>query len=170
LGRDAIFSAAEQEGVLDEVEDELFRFGRIVDREPALAAALAHRTHDPPARQALLDSLIEAKVHAQTKLLLDQTVTHPRGRSFDRTIDALSDEAAVRRNRSVANVRTSVPLTPDQEDRLAAALRRIYGRAVVLQVEVDRELLGGMVIAIGDDVIDGSVVSRLDEAARGLTR
>jgi F-type H+-transporting ATPase subunit delta len=169
LGRQVVFIAAEAAGVLDEVEDELFRFGRILDREPRLAAALADRTASPERRIELTDSLLRDKTHAPTRQLLDHVIAEPRERSLDRIIDDLSKQAAARRSRSIALVRSAVALTPDQQTRLAASLRRIYGRDIALQVEVDRDLLGGLVVQIEDDVIDGSVASRLAAAARGLT-
>ncbi|HEX3813648.1 MAG TPA: F0F1 ATP synthase subunit delta [Mycobacteriales bacterium] len=170
LGRQTVFIEAERAGVLDEVEDELFRFGRILDREPALSNALTDAAQPAPRRIELLDSLLAGKVHSETRRLLEHVVAAPRERSLDHVIDALSDQAASYRSRSIARVRSSVPMTPDQESRLAGSLRRIYGRNVVLQTEVDRELLGGLVVHIDDDVIDGSVLSRLDAARRRLTR
>lgn len=169
LGRQVVFIAAESAGVLDEVEDELFRFGRILDREPRLAAALGDRSAPAERRIALADDLLRGKAHEQTRMLLDHVIAQPRERSLDRVIDDLSRQAAARRSRSIALVRTAVALTPEQEARLAASLRRIYGRDIALQIEVDRDLLGGLVVQVEDDVIDGSVASRLGAAARGLT-
>ena len=170
LGRQVVFVEAERVGVLDDVEDELFRFGRVIDREPALAAALTNAAIPAERRVQLLDSLVASKAHGQTRRLLDHVVAEPRERALDLTIEELSRRAAAHRARSIARVRTSVPLTLDQESRLAASLSRIYGRDVVLQIEVDRELLGGLIVHIDDDVIDGSVASRLIAAARGLDR
>lgn len=169
LGRQVVFIAAESAGVLDEVEDELFRFGRILDREPRLAATLGDRSAPAERRIALADDLLRGKAHEQTRMLLDHVIAQPRERSLDRVIDDLSRQAAARRSRSIALVRTAVALTPEQEARLAASLRRIYGRDIALQIEVDRDLLGGLVVQVEDDVIDGSVASRLAAAARGLT-
>jgi F-type H+-transporting ATPase subunit delta len=169
LGRQVVFIGAESAGVLDEVEDELFRFGRILDREPRLASALADRTASAERRIELTEELLRGKTHEQTRRLLDHVIAEPRERSLDRVLDDLSKQAAARRSRSIALVRTSVALTPDQQSRLAASLRRIYGRDIALQVEVDRDLLGGLVVQVEDDVIDGSVASRLAAAARGLT-
>ena len=169
LGRQVVFISAEQNGELDEVEDELFRFGRILDREPALAAALADRSAPPARRAELLDSLLTGKVAEPTRRLLEHVVAEPRERALDHVIDALSTQAAARRSRSIARVRSSIALSPGQQSRLAAALRRIYGRDIALQTEVDPDLLGGLIVQVEDDVIDGSVASRLAAAARGLT-
>jgi F-type H+-transporting ATPase subunit delta len=164
----ASFGVAERSGTLDEVEDELFRFGRILDAQPQLRALLADVRVPADRRIELLDTLVEGKVNLTTRRLLTQTVRAPRGRILERVLEDLVELAAERRERYVAYVRAAVPLTAEQESRLAAVLTRIYGRAVGVQVDVDPEVLGGMVIRVNDEVIDGSVAARLDEARHRL--
>jgi len=119
LGRQVVFISAEQNGELDEVEDELFRFGRILDREPRWRPQLADRSAPPARRAELLDSLLTGKVAEPTRRLLEHVVAEPRERALDRVIARCSTQAAARRSRSVARVRSSVALSPDQQSRLA---------------------------------------------------
>jgi F-type H+-transporting ATPase subunit delta len=76
--------------------------------------------------------------------------------------------AAAHRNRLVATVRVARELGEVDQQRLAGVLAGQYGRPVHLNVVVDPEVLGGMRVEIGDDVIDGTVANRLDEARRRL--
>jgi F-type H+-transporting ATPase subunit delta len=168
MARQASFGVAERGGTLDEVEDELFRFGRILDAQPRLRALLSDVRVPADRRIELLDTLVEGKVNLTTRQLLAQTVGAPRGRTLERVIEDLVQLAAERHERYVAYVRAAVPLTPEQESRLAAVLSRIYGRAVGVQVDVDPEVIGGMIIRVNDEVIDGSLASRLEEARHRL--
>jgi F-type H+-transporting ATPase subunit delta len=168
IARQAALGVAERSGTLDEVEDELFRFGRILDAHPPLRTLLADTRAPVDRRIDLLDRLVEGKVNSATRRLLEQLVRAPRGRTLDIAIEQLVELAAERRERYVAYVRAPAPLTDEQEARLAAALTRIYGRPVGLQVEVDPELLGGLVVRVNDELIDGSVATRLAEARRRL--
>jgi F-type H+-transporting ATPase subunit delta len=68
----------------------------------------------------------------------------------------------------VAYVTAPAPLTEEQERRLTASLFRVYGRPVSLQVAVDPGLLGGLVVRVNDEVIDGSVAGRLASVRRRL--
>lgn len=168
LARNATLGAAEKAGQLDEVEDELFRFGRILDRESELAGLLVDSGTPADGRVGLLDRLLDGKVSAVTATLLRQTVRLPRGRHLDTVAEELAELAAARRQRSIARVTTPVGLTPEQEDRLRTSLGRIYGRPMSLQVELDESLLGGLLVRVGDEVIDGSVAGRLQAARRHL--
>jgi F-type H+-transporting ATPase subunit delta len=168
LARNATLSAAEKNDRLDDVEDELFRFGRVLDREPELGGLLADTGTPADGRVALLDRLLDGKVTPTTAALLRQAVRLPRGRHLDTVAEELAELAAARRQRSIARVVTPVRLAPAQEDRLRDTLTRLYGRPMSLQIELDEALLGGLVVRVGGEVIDGSVAGRLEAARRSL--
>jgi len=164
LGVQAALAVAEQEDVLDDVEDELFRFGRILDRESALRAALTDSVVPVPRRTALLAGLLGERVRPVTRRLLDHVIRQPRGRAVERAIEELTRAAAQRRQRLIADVEVAAPLTDAQIERLGTALSGIYGRAMALQVSLNPTLLGGMTVRVADEVIDGSVARRLADA------
>lgn len=168
LARRATLGVAEKNRSLDEVEDQLFRFGRVLDREPELNALLADLGAPADKRVALLNRVLRGAVSPVTSALLTETVRTPRGRSLDLAAAELSELAAARRDRSVAHVRAPVGLSRRQEQRLVDSLTRIYGRPISLQVELDEHLLGGLLMRVGDEVIDGSVAGRLAAARRQL--
>jgi F-type H+-transporting ATPase subunit delta len=168
LGRIALLVHAEQNGRLDTVEDELFRFGRIVAADTELEQALTDRNVPASARVELVRTLIGGKADAVTVALVEQLVVVPRGRALVAGLGELAAEAAKRRERSVAYVVSAGPLSEQQEERLAATLRRIYARPIALHVEVDPSIQGGLVIKVGDEVIDGSATGRLDALRRRL--
>lgn len=168
LAVESTVAAAEKAGRLDSVEDELFRIGRIVAGSPDLRVGLADRSAPLDARAALVEDLLEGKVTDETRRLVRQAVVAPRGRSFDRTLQEYGRVAADRRSRLVAKVTATAPLTEEQRGRLGAALARIYGHEVQLNIELDPAVIGGIRVEIGDEVIEGSVVSRLDDARRRL--
>jgi F-type H+-transporting ATPase subunit delta len=168
LARQALLAAAEKENTLDETEDELFRFGRLLGSENRLRELLSDRTAPIEQRLELLHGLVDGKAGRSTVDLLDQAVRTTRGRSLDTLVEQLAELAAARRERSVAQVSAAAPRSPAQEERLTQVLSRIYGRAISLQVVVDPELLGGLVVRVGDEVIDGSIASKLAKAGQGL--
>ncbi|MFD6532585.1 F0F1 ATP synthase subunit delta [Streptomyces sp. NPDC060184] len=164
----ADLTAAQRSGALDDVEDELFRFGRIVSSDTALRSALTSRTASAAAKGALLRSLLGGKSRPVTERLVTRLVTQPRGRSLEAGLESLSKLAADRRDRTVAIVTSAVPLTDTQKQRLGAALAKIYGRQMHLNLDVDPEVLGGVSVRVGDEVINGTIADRLDEATRRM--
>ncbi len=167
-GDDMLFAAAEKTGELDDVEDELFRFERIVTTESRLVSLLDDASVPAARRTALLDDILGGKVKPATLSLLRHAVASQRKRSVTFAIDDLLDAAAARRERSVARVVSAVELTEQQQTRLVAALTEMYGRAITVRTAVDPAVRGGLVIHVGDEVIDGSVAHRLAQARTAL--
>jgi F-type H+-transporting ATPase subunit delta len=165
LGRDALLASSEKAETLSEVEDELFRFGRLLDREPRLRTLLADTSTEASKRRELLDSVLADRVDTITHRLLSQMVTHPQARPLDRTAEVLAEAAAARRDRSIARVVSPVVLDEQQESRLGESLSTLYGRRISVHVDVDPDVLGGLVVRVGGEVIDGSVLGRLRSAA-----
>ncbi|AQZ66228.1 ATP synthase delta chain [[Actinomadura] parvosata subsp. kistnae] len=168
LGVVAAAAEAESQNRLDEVEDELFRFGRIVAANPELRRALADAAAPEEGKRELLRNLLEGKVAPSSLRLITQLVVHPRGRSLESGLEEVGHLVAQQRQRLVAVVRSAVELTAAQKERLAAWLRTSYGRDVHLNVEVDKRVLGGFSVRIGDEIIDTTIVGRIEEVRRRL--
>lgn len=168
LGRTAMFLRAERSGELDEVEDQLFRFGRIIDANPALSVILDDPTTAGAARASLVARLLDGRAHSLTAELLGQLAANPGGRSFTHGVGEIVAQAAQRKDKVVATVQAATPLTIEQTSRLTAALARIYHRPVSVHVLVEPGLQGGIKVRVGDEVIDGSVAGRLDALRRRL--
>lgn len=168
-GDNALFAAAEKDHSFDTVEDELFRFERILENEGETTALLDEVAVDPSRRTGLLDSLVKDKVSAATLALLHHAVVSPRKRSIVLAIDDLLENAAKRKERTVARVISAVELSDAQVQRLTAALRDIYDREISVRTAIDPDVRGGLVVRVGDEVIDGSVATRLATARSALT-
>jgi F-type H+-transporting ATPase subunit delta len=153
---------------LDDLEDNLFRFTRVVAGEPGLRAALSDPALPADRKQELLDALLDGRVHAATRRLIVEAATHSRGRSVERSLDEYARIAADRRKRLIAVVHTAIPLTVEQKSRLAATLSAQYGSEVHVNTEVDPRVLGGMSVQVGDEQINGTVAARLADVRRRL--
>lgn len=167
----ALLKRAEVANEVDEVEDQLFRFGRILDAQPKLSALLSDYTTPADGRTALLDKIIGSgggNVHGTAAALLNQTVGLLRGERADEAVIDLAELAVSRRGEVVAHVTAAADLSETQRSRLTTVLTRIYGHPVSVQLHIDPDLLGGLSITVGDEVIDGSISSRLAAAATQL--
>jgi F-type H+-transporting ATPase subunit delta len=165
----AIVEVAERDGSLDDVEDELFRFGRVVNAEPELRAALSNPFFPADRKRGLLDALLGGKVTGTTMRLVTQAAVQPRGRTLDASLDEFAHLAAERRERLVAEVHVAIALTAEQRRRLGTALAAAYGHDVHLNVVLDPQVIGGISVQIAGEIIDGSTASRLAELRRRLT-
>jgi len=159
----ALFEIARAEGTLDEVEDELFRFARSYESSDSLRSALTDESLPAGKRQAIVEDLLGGKATSTTTQLVSMVVGSGRGRDLPAIIDNLVARASSAKNLAVAEVRSAVPLTDDQQARLAAALANATGKQVNLKTIVDPSILGGIVATVGDTVIDGSVRTRVEQ-------
>jgi F-type H+-transporting ATPase subunit delta len=167
LADDALLSAAQQDGALDSVEDELFRFERILDNAGELSGALDEQSVPAERRQQLLADVLGGKVNPITAELLNHAVGSDRKRSLLLAIDDLLEVSAARRERSVARVVSATQLTEQQSSRLASTLTEMYGRPISVRSAVDASIRGGLQVRVGDEVIDGTVSTKL-AAARAM--
>jgi F-type H+-transporting ATPase subunit delta len=164
LGIQALVRSAGAQG--PRVSDELFAVAQLVDANPDLRGALSDpaRTHDD--KSALLGSVLEGKVLPATLRLVGQAVRgdEPMGRA----LESIQRIAADVQDELLAVVHTARPLGTTELTRLTQALAKAYDTSVHLHVVEDPDLIGGLRVEIGDDVIDGSVSSKLDNARRRI--
>lgn len=164
-----IVMSAEKAGSIADVEDELFRFARIVGSSPDLAASLGDVIMPAAQRGELAQALLADKAQPQTLRLVQLAVGGFGGRiDVEGALDRLVDLVADYRQRSVAVVGVAHAMTDEQQERLASALGRIYGREMDMHIEVDESLLGGVRVQVGHDLYDGSIARRLTEAHTAL--
>lgn len=168
LGVEAALVEAEKSGRLDAVEDELFRIDRLVAGDDDLRRALTDSTTPADAKAGLVDSLFGGKADERTVGLVRHVVAHPRGRRLSDALRDIVEQSARRRERLVATVRVAAPIDDAQQQRLAAALGAIYRRDFDLQIEIDPDVRGGVVVRVGDEVIDGSIARRIEQVRRTL--
>ncbi|OBJ65919.1 F0F1 ATP synthase subunit B/delta [Mycobacterium colombiense] len=171
VSRQALLEVAEREDKVDEVEEQLFRFSRALDAEPRLAILLGDYSVPVEGRVGLLRKVLESasgRVNPITTALLAQTVELLRGQNADEAIQFLAEVAVARRGEIVAQVSAAAELSDAQRARLTDVLGRIYDHPVAVQLQIDAELLGGLLISVADEVIDGTLASRLAAAQAQL--
>ena len=165
---EAFFAVAEAEGVLGKVEDELFAVSTAIEQNPALREALNDASLPAENRKAVVRDILSERAHPTTVALVGFAVDAGRAKDLGRIVELMAGLAAERRNAAVAEVRSAVPLDETQRARVAEALSRATGRSIEIKVVVDPTVVGGLVARVGDEVFDGSVATRLDDAKQHL--
>ena len=168
LAAEWVLASAQATGDLQTVEEELFRLDRLLVGERHVRDALTDRMARPEARAALVDRLLAGKVHPVTLQLVRRGARTPRGRSMSRTLADLGRLAAHRRDLLVATVTAATAPSAAQLQRLGRLLASTYGRALQVNVAVDPTVIGGMRVQVGDEVVDSTVIGRLEDVRRRL--
>lgn len=167
-GRSALLQAAELSNSLPQVEEELFQLSRTIKANPGLEQALGDRQATADERRALLAQLLYGKISAISEILASQAVARPQEGLVADDLDILSRQAAHEIARRVADVTTPVALTDAQREALRAKLRDIYGIEVSIHEVIDRDIIGGVIIKVGNEIINGSLASKLESLRRSL--
>ncbi len=168
LAVDSVLAAAQARGELETVEDELFRFERLLAAERELRLSLGDKDIALERRLALLAEVLGKKAQPEVELFARRAVITSAKRGLFSTLHEVGERAAERRSRLVATVVAAARLSEDQMERLQGILERAYGREVQVNVGVDSRLVGGLKVTVGAHVMDASVLGRLDEARRRL--
>jgi F-type H+-transporting ATPase subunit delta len=164
----AAFTGADRAGQLEQLEGELFFVATLVEQQPAVRSALTNPGLPVANKRALLADLLQGRVGRRAATLADLLVELNEGHDLDTVLKEWAEAAAARRNRVVAEVRSAIELDDQRRTRLAEALTRVLGRPVVLQTSVDPAILGSVVVRVGDELFDGSIRSRLEQAREAL--
>ena len=159
----ALFEIAQADGTLALVEDELFRVARAFESNEQLRNTLSDSTIPADRRQQVAEQLLGAKASNTTTQLVSLVVGSGQVRDLPAIVDSLVKRASAEKQQEVAEIRSAVALSDDQKTRLAAALTKVTGKPVSLKVVIDPSVLGGLVAVVGDEVIDDTVRTRLDQ-------
>jgi F-type H+-transporting ATPase subunit delta len=150
-----------------QVTDELFEVAQVVNGNPALRDALSDPARSVDDKAGLLGGLLEGKVLPATVTLATQALAGTY-RTMTAALATYRQVAAEAQGEAVATVRVARPISAGDRKRLADVLSAQYDRTVHLNVVVDPDVIGGVRVEIGDQVIDGTILSRLDDARRRL--
>jgi F-type H+-transporting ATPase subunit delta len=159
----AIFAAAQAEGALGPVEDELYEFAKTVEANTELREALTDIALPIENKKALIRDVLGERANPFVSTVVGFLVEAGRARDLGKIVERFAQIAAQKRRQVLAEVRTAVSLTPAQRKRLATALSTATGNEVDVKVVVDPSVVGGVVARVGDEVFDGSLASRLDD-------
>lgn len=150
------------------IDSELFTIGQAVASDAELELALGSKLNPVESKVQIVDRLLSGKASPQTVAIVNHVVQQPRGGRIGGLIRNAADIVAQQRGFGIVTVTTAAPLTSGQQSRLVQGLEAQYGRALRVNTIVDRSVIGGVRVQIGDDVIDGSVASRLSTLRQKL--
>lgn len=165
VGARTVAIVAERNGLsgLQQLTDELLGFTHTVESSHEVQRALTDAQAPVKARTDLAEKLLASGASPEARVLVRQAVSEPRGAKPADLVRRFADEIATRQSRWIADVTVARPLQQSQQDRLNKALSASFGRELTLNVDVDPQLVGGIRIQVGDEVLDSSIAGRLND-------
>ena len=159
----AILAVASAESNGAQVEDEIYRFSQVLQSSEELKSTLSDASIPSARRQQIVEDLLDGQATRTTVALVSMIVAAGMGSDIKAIADKVVGLGAESRDKAVAEVYSVVDLSSDQQDRLAAALKSATGKDVEMKIIIDESVMGGLLVQIEDEVIDGTVRTRLKQ-------
>ena len=159
----AILAVASAESNGAQVEDEIYRFSQVLQSSEELKSTLSDASIPSARRQQIVEDLLDGQATQTTVALVSMIVAAGMGSDIKAIADRVVGLGAESRDKAVAEVYSVVDLSSDQQQRLAAALKSATGKDVEMKVIIDESVMGGLLVQIEDEVIDGTVRTRLKQ-------
>ena len=159
----AILAVASAESNAAQIEDEIYRFSQVLQSSEELKSTLSDASIPSTRRQQIVEALLDGQVTQTTVALVSMIVAAGMGGEIKAIADKVVGLGAESRDKAVAEVYSVVDLSSDQQQRLAAALKSATGKDVEMKVIIDESVMGGLLVQIEDEVIDGTVRTRLTQ-------
>ena len=164
----ALFAVAERSDILDAVAKDLVLMHRFLTEVPRLRAVIMEPLVSDSRKFAVADEAFGDRVTAASLNFLKLLIRKHREDLLEECAREFYALLAERSNTADAEVTTAVPLSTVQSARLNHSLQTLTGKTIRMTTEVDPALVGGVVVRIGDTVIDGSVRGKLERLERQL--
>lgn len=164
---EALFEAAEAQTAVDQVRTELDEFAAAMAPGTELRAALLNPEFDPAAKRAAVGDLMEG-AHPVSTGFVQVLIDRGRLAEIDDVIAAYGRRVDAAEGRVVVTAVTAIPLTPELREQIREKVRAQTGRDAELEETVDPSIIGGLVLRVGDVVVDASLRTRLEEMRRSL--
>lgn len=168
VGIETLLAHAEKSGTLEQVTKELFEFSLILENGRELRTALMSKDASVDRRRALLHDVVGGSLRPETVAIVERYVTSPRYTSIIVALTNVAEYASERLGRLTAVVTAAVPLSDEQIERLQKALTAKYGIPVRVSVVVDPSVVGGIRVAVGDELVDNTIATRIERLRRDV--
>ena len=159
----AILAVASAESNGAQIEDEIYRFSQVLQSSEELKSTLSDASIPSARRQQIVEDLLDGQATQTTVALVSMIVAAGMGSDIKAIADRVIGLGAESRDKAVAEVYSVVDLSSDQQQRLAAALKSATGKDVEMKIIIDESVMGGLLVQIEDEVIEGTVRTRLKQ-------
>ena len=159
----AILAVASAESNGAQIEDEIYRFSQVLQSSEELKSTLSDASIPSARRQQIVEDLLDGQATQTTVALVSMIVAAGMGSDLKAIADRVIGLGAESRDKAVAEVYSVIDLSSDQQQRLAAALKSATGKDVEMKIIIDESVMGGLLVQIEDEVIDGTVRTRLKQ-------
>ncbi|KYH29380.1 F0F1 ATP synthase subunit delta [Clostridium colicanis] len=162
----ALYEIAEKNGKVDEYIRELKEILNLIKTSDELLSVVKHPEITTSQKKRVFKSIFKGKVDDYILGFLLILIEKDRILYLEEKINEMEKIHLERQNILVANVKSVIPLNEDEKSTLIEKLKKMYGKNIILKEKIDKSIIGGLYIRVGDDVIDGTIKAKFEEIRR----
>lgn len=159
----ALYQIAEEKGKVQEAIDSLKQVAVIIKEDKNLQKLIEHPQVSSSSKVKLFENLFKDKIDNDVLSFLVLLIDKHRILGLEGILTQMDNIFLEKNNTFIAEVKTVTPLLEEERNELVVKLEKKYSKKIILKEEIDKSLLGGVYVKIDNEVIDGTVKSKIEE-------
>jgi F-type H+-transporting ATPase subunit delta len=159
----AFYQLAEEKGKVLEYLNELTEIIKIIHENEEFLRIIKHPNLSTSKKKQLFESIFKGRIEDIILSFLLIVIEKNRILEVDGILKEIK-KIHLNRNKILdAYIETVVPLTNEERDELINKLQKRYNKTIILREQINEAIIGGVFVRVGNDIMDGTIKSRLEE-------
>lgn len=158
----ALYEVGEENQKLDEYIDDFTQIAKLIKTNESIMQITKHPQISTSGKKKIFMEIFKGKIDEKLLNFLLLLVEKKRIDDVDEILNQLNIISLEKHNKVIADVKTVIPLTKDEQTSLTDKLSKKYNKTVILKESIDKSIIGGVYVRVGDDVIDGTIKFKLE--------
>ena len=159
----ALYKVAEEKNKVDEYLQDLREICDIIDNNKELKAVIEYPQISTKQKKRIFIDIFKGKIDEELLSFLLILIEKGRILYLREKLNQFEQINLEKKNVVIAQVKSGIEMTDEQTSKLKSKLEKMYNKTVIIKHEIDKSIIGGLYVRVGNDVIDGSIKSKLDD-------
>ncbi|PJI09154.1 MULTISPECIES: F0F1 ATP synthase subunit delta [Clostridium] len=158
----ALYEVGEENQKLDEYISDFTQIAKLIKTNESIMQVTKHPQISTSGKKKIFMEIFKGKIDEKLLNFLLLLVEKKRIDDVDEILNQLNIISLEKHNKVIADVKTVIPLTKEEQTALTDKLSKKYNKTVILKESIDKSIIGGVYVRVGDDVIDGTIKFKLE--------
>lgn len=158
----ALYEVAEKKGKVDEYIQDLKDILKLIKENDYLQEVIKHPRISTLKKKEIFKTIFSGKISDDVLSFLLVLIDKDRILYLDKKITEMEKIKLEKSNIMIAEVKSALPLTGEEKENIKNLLHKKYSKDIIIKDSIDKSVIGGVYIKIGDDIIDGTLKNKIN--------